>query len=96
MKTFLFASTAVLLLSGSPANADDPLIPNDNDHMQALSTALERNAAASTTRYGAQIVTAASQVVVAASTDAAGPVSPGFLLHADQNDGKRVENQYAR
>jgi hypothetical protein len=35
MKTFLFTSTAALLMSGSLAYAEDPFIPSDNHRTQA-------------------------------------------------------------
>lgn len=97
MKKILFASATALLMSGSFASADNPLIPNDNDHMAALGFAIERNAAADSRWYGARIVTSASQGGgVVTATTAAQPVSPGFLLHTSSNDQKQVENQYAR
>lgn len=95
MRNILFASTAALLLSGSLANADNPFIPNDNDHMEALNFAIGQTVDRRQAWYGAQITTSTSQgggVV----TGTAAENARGFLLHSSQNDHKRVENQYAR
>jgi hypothetical protein len=96
MRMVLFASTAAVLLSGSFAYADNPLIPNDNDNMVARSFIIEQSEAARTGRYGARIVTFAAGGAVTTATSAASRVSPGFLLHSSNDGHKKVENQYAR
>lgn len=95
MRNLLIASTAAVLLSGSFAYADNPLIPNDNDNMAARSFIIEQSQAVWTGRAGTEVVTATYRGgAVTTATSAASRMSPGFLLHG--GDHKRVENQYAR
>jgi hypothetical protein len=95
MRTLLLASAA-MLLSGSFALADNPLIPNDNDHMSALGFAIERNAAVWSGRTDIEVVTAPYRGGgVGMSSATLSRVTPGFLLSEDANDHKLVENQYA-
>jgi hypothetical protein len=56
MKTLLLASAAMLLTS-SFAFADNPLIPNDNDHLAALGLAIDHNAVAWRNGSGIAVVT---------------------------------------
>lgn len=95
MRKLLFASVAAVLMTGSFANADNPLIPNDNDHMQALNFAIGQAVDRRQGWYGAQITTSTSQGGGVVTGMTAGS-SRGFLLHSSENDHKRVENQYAR
>jgi hypothetical protein len=95
MRNLLIASTAAVLLSGSFAHAENPLIPNDNDNMAARSFIIEQSQAVWTGRAGTEVVTSAYRGgAVTTATSAAASFSPGFLLHG--GDHKRVENQYAR
>lgn len=57
MKTLLLASAATVLLSASLASADNPLIPNDSDHMAALGFAIEHNASVWRGQTGIGVVT---------------------------------------
>jgi hypothetical protein len=94
MRKLMFVSTAAVLLSGSFALADNPLIPNDNDNMAARSFIIEQSQAVWTGRSGTEVVTSTYRGGVTTAASAAPRVSPGFLLHG--GDHKKVENQYAR
>jgi hypothetical protein len=96
MRKLLFASAAVLL-SGSFAYADNPLIPNDNDNMAARGFIIEQSQAVWTGRAGTEVVTSTYRGgAVTTATSAAPRVSPGFLLHSSNDGHKKVENQYSR
>jgi hypothetical protein len=57
MKSILLASAATVLLSVSLAQADNPLVPNDNDHKAALGLATEHDTALWIARSRIEVVT---------------------------------------
>lgn len=96
MTKLLIASTAALLLSGSLANAGMLLYSDENDRKRVVNTWIDQSPE-HRAWYGAQITTGTSLGVgVVNEPTVARRVSPGFLLHSDENGNKWVENQYAR
>lgn len=99
MRTLFLASAAAVLMSGSFANAGMLLLSDENDNKRVVNTWVDRSSDRRADIHGGQVHTSTSQVrqynPAAPQTGAIG-VSRGFLLHTDENDNKRVENQYAR
>jgi hypothetical protein len=93
MRTIAIASTALLLVAGSPAGAAMLLGENDNGHKQVVNTWSAQPAASA--RYGARIETRASGAFSIGTMGAPAAVTRGFLLGANDNDHKKVENGYA-
>lgn len=95
MRKILFASTAAVLLSASLGNAAMLLDADDNDRKRVVNTWADQNGTTVIARHGAGFVASAAEIRQYTSTTMANSVSPGFLLHSDENDRKQTENQYA-
>lgn len=93
MRTILIASTALLLVAGSPAGAAMLLGQDDNDHKQVVNTWSFQSEASG--RYAARIEARADGSISIGTTGVPG-VSRGFLLGATDTDHKKVENGYAQ